>query len=222
MYAQKNNTSVLSVLLPIPFRLSRNSIKTLVQMLPSQKPCGWSHQTEVLLVTAYWLACEALCKATADILAMPRATVGKPVKEMMTILQREVSQARGDGGQALLALLAVGHSGPQSGATSGFSLGRNNIRNAMWTLVATAGCLWCQRSIFGCLQRQTRPAQVPFLKKRALIHQMAFFLKEPEEIHACSILFQSWPYCQPVGGRNSLSKQLPRETWSILHRSLCI
>lgn len=53
------------------------------------------------------------CKATADILAMPRATVGRTVKEMVTILHGEI-QATGDGGQALLALLAVGHSGRDS------------------------------------------------------------------------------------------------------------
>lgn len=49
-------------------------------MLPLQKLCGWSHQTEVL-VTVYWLARGALYRATADILTMPRATVGRTVKE---------------------------------------------------------------------------------------------------------------------------------------------
>lgn len=69
---------ILSFLSVSSFRLSRDRIKNLVQMLPCQKPCGWSHQTEVL-VTLYWLACKALCKATADILAMPSPTVGRTV-----------------------------------------------------------------------------------------------------------------------------------------------
>lgn len=69
----------LSFLSVSSFRLSRDRIKNLVQMLPCQKPCGWSHQTEVL-VTLYWLTCKALCKATADILAMPSPTVGRTVQ----------------------------------------------------------------------------------------------------------------------------------------------
>lgn len=43
-----------------------------------------------MLYTVYWLTCDALCKATADILAMPRATLGRTAKEMMTILQGEI------------------------------------------------------------------------------------------------------------------------------------
>eukprot|EP00064_Thunnus_orientalis_P006028 superscaffoldBa00000609_g6042 len=62
------------------FRLCRNSINMLVQMLPQQKAHGWSHEIEVL-VTVYWLACGAsyrvidaccilhnICVAAGDIL----------------------------------------------------------------------------------------------------------------------------------------------------------
>ncbi|XP_067469452.1 putative nuclease HARBI1 [Thunnus thynnus] len=44
------------------FRLSRNSINMLVQMLPRQKAHGWSHEIEVL-VTVYLLACGASYRA---------------------------------------------------------------------------------------------------------------------------------------------------------------
>lgn len=45
-------------------------------MLPYQKACGWSHQTK-MLVTVYWLACEALCKATVEISAMPEVQLAR-------------------------------------------------------------------------------------------------------------------------------------------------
>ncbi|XP_054463368.1 putative nuclease HARBI1 [Anoplopoma fimbria] len=75
------------------FRLSRSSINMLVQMLPRQKAHGWSHEMEVL-VTVYWLACGASYRVTADIFAMPLATVCRTVhnvvEEMMTILHRVI------------------------------------------------------------------------------------------------------------------------------------
>lgn len=70
--------------------LARRSINILVLMLPHQKSLDLSHRTEEL-VTVHWLDCEALCKATADITAMPRATLGRTVhtvaREMMILLR---------------------------------------------------------------------------------------------------------------------------------------
>ena len=60
------------------FRLSKQSINMLVQMLPRQKAHGWSHEIEVL-VTVYLLACGASYRVTADIFAMPLATVCRTV-----------------------------------------------------------------------------------------------------------------------------------------------
>ncbi|KAL1268450.1 hypothetical protein QQF64_033813 [Cirrhinus molitorella] len=75
------------------FRLSRDSINMLVQMLPRQKAHGWSHEIEVL-VTVYWLACGASYRVTAGIFHMPLATVCRHVhnviEEIMTILHRVI------------------------------------------------------------------------------------------------------------------------------------
>ncbi|KAL6113731.1 uncharacterized protein ACO6RY_11939 [Pungitius sinensis] len=77
----------------IRFRLSRNSLNMLVQLLPRQKSHGWSHEMEVL-VTVYWLACGASYRVTADVLAIPLATicqiVHNVVEEMMTIIRRVI------------------------------------------------------------------------------------------------------------------------------------
>ncbi|XP_054456751.1 putative nuclease HARBI1 [Anoplopoma fimbria] len=66
----------------------------LVQMLPRQKAHGWSHEMEVL-ITVYWLTCGASYRVTADIFAMPLATVCRTihnvVEEMMTILHRIIN-----------------------------------------------------------------------------------------------------------------------------------
>ncbi|XP_016376726.1 putative nuclease HARBI1, partial [Sinocyclocheilus rhinocerous] len=76
------------------FRLSRNSINMLVQMLPRQKAHGWSHEIEVL-VTVYWLACGASYRVTSDTSSMPLATVCRTVhnvvEEMMTILHKVIN-----------------------------------------------------------------------------------------------------------------------------------
>lgn len=161
--------SVLSVF----FLKLGNNMKILFQVLSSQKLCKWSLQAQVL-VTVYWLACEALCKATAEHPSHARSHSWLDCEGNDDHLQGEIKfpRARGDGGQALLALLAVGHCGPRSGATSGFFFRaeqqNNNKRNPMGTIRATAGCLWCQRCIFGCSHSQCSfcawracPPQVP-------------------------------------------------------------
>ncbi|XP_071388109.1 putative nuclease HARBI1 [Centroberyx affinis] len=73
------------------FRLSRDTINVLVQMLPRQKPHGWNHEIEVA-VCLYWLACGTSYRVTADIFTIPRATVGRIVhslvEEMMASLHK--------------------------------------------------------------------------------------------------------------------------------------
>lgn len=75
------------------FRLSRETINLLVQMLPRQKPHGWSHEIEVA-VCLYWLACGTSYRVTADIFAIPRATVGRIVHsivdDMMAIVHKVI------------------------------------------------------------------------------------------------------------------------------------
>ena len=71
------------------FRLSWDTINVLVQMLPRQKPHGWSHEIDIA-VCLYWLACGTSYRVTADIFGILRATVGRlvhsVVEEMMAIL----------------------------------------------------------------------------------------------------------------------------------------
>nr|XP_040019160.1 uncharacterized protein LOC120809426 [Gasterosteus aculeatus aculeatus] len=92
----KNDVPIISIFcseadMRPAFRLSRNSFNMLVQLLPRQKPHGWSHEMEVL-VTVYWLACGASYRVTADVFAMPLATICRMVhnvvEEMMTIIHR--------------------------------------------------------------------------------------------------------------------------------------
>ncbi|CAJ1050822.1 putative nuclease HARBI1 [Xyrichtys novacula] len=76
------------------FRLSKTTVEALIQMLPPrEKPHGWSHEIEVA-VCLYWLACGSSYRVTADIFAIPRATVARivhnVVEEMMIILHRTV------------------------------------------------------------------------------------------------------------------------------------
>lgn len=60
------------------FRLSNDSIIVLIQMLLWQKPHGRSHESE-LSERLYGLTWGTSCRVTADIFAMPRATVGGTV-----------------------------------------------------------------------------------------------------------------------------------------------
>lgn len=94
----KNDVPIISIFcseadMRPAFRLSRNSFNMLVQLLPRQKPHGWSHEMEVL-VTVYWLACGASYRVTADVYAMPLATICRMVhnvvEEMMTIIHRVI------------------------------------------------------------------------------------------------------------------------------------
>lgn len=98
--------------------MTRSSIEILVQILPRQKTCGWKHQTEVLII-ASWAARRGLCKVTADTSAMPRASwQDREAKDDYPPRGITLSQAKGNGGQALIASLAVGNSGAKSGARS--------------------------------------------------------------------------------------------------------
>lgn len=136
MYVQIDNICPLRVL---PETCLERSIKSLVLVFPHYTLYGWSRQTEPL-VTVYWLAWEALGKATADILAMPRAAAGRTVKEMMTIPQGEILRSDGMGDKLCLPYWPWAFWSAVQCHT-GFSLGENNRINAMWTLCASAGCL---------------------------------------------------------------------------------
>lgn len=67
------------------------------------------------------------------------------------------------------------------------------------------------------------PFAGPLCKNSACIHQMASAFKEHEETHACSILFQSRPYCLPVGGKNFLRQNTHTHSPSgdMVHLSRC-
>ncbi|KAM4592053.1 putative nuclease HARBI1 [Odontesthes bonariensis] len=64
------------------FRLSRETVILLVQMLPRLKQHGWGHEIEVA-VCLYWLACGTSYRVTADIFAMPKATVARVVHNVV-------------------------------------------------------------------------------------------------------------------------------------------
>ena len=72
------------------FGLSRVVIFRLVQMLPRQKPHGWSHRIQIL-ITIYWLASGASYRATADIFDMPTACrIAHNVEEEMMTMSTEL------------------------------------------------------------------------------------------------------------------------------------
>ncbi|XP_030266715.1 putative nuclease HARBI1 [Sparus aurata] len=105
MYAQLNDqVSILATFfsgaeVKPAFRLSRNSITMLLQMLPREKSHGWSHLLEVL-VTLYWLACGASYRVTSNVFSIPLATVcrivHRVVDDMMTILPRVIHFPRAE------------------------------------------------------------------------------------------------------------------------------
>ena len=75
------------------FRLSRDSINMLLQMLPLERTHGWGAEMEVM-VTLYWLACGASYRVAGDIFCMPLATVcrvvHRTINKMMDSLHRAI------------------------------------------------------------------------------------------------------------------------------------
>ena len=64
------------------FRVSRESILKLTEMLSQEKAHRWSHELEIL-VTISWIACGASYRVTADIFQMPQATVCRAVHQVV-------------------------------------------------------------------------------------------------------------------------------------------
>lgn len=73
-------------------------------MLPRHKPHGWSHKIEVT-VCLYCLACGTSYRATADILAILRATVARVMHTLV---------------EAMKGILHMAIHFPKSGWPSGF------------------------------------------------------------------------------------------------------
>lgn len=176
-YAQINNNVPILVmfftgtdLIPA-FRLSRNSINMLVQMLPRQIAHGWSKETEVL-VTVYWLDCGAY-RVTADIFCMPLATVCRTVhsvvEEMMAILHKAIHFPKPGEMEEVGAgfVRLAGHEAFRcaAGAIDGCHIWilppaepkkKCYINRKLFPLSAAAGPMRRQGHILGCVHRQSR------------------------------------------------------------------